>query len=62
MGRIEAATGRQGVARPRPDRGAQAAPPVEHGKDYNELLRATLAERPAPPARGPPKKGAYDND
>ncbi len=22
-------------------------PPVEHGKDYNELLRATLAERPA---------------
>lgn len=30
-------------------------PPVEHGKDYNELLRATLAGRPAP-ARGPKER------
>lgn len=30
-------------------------PPAEHGKDYNELLRAKLAERPAP-ARGPKER------
>lgn len=30
-------------------------PPVEHGKDYNELLRAKLAEK-RPPARGPKER------
>lgn len=30
-------------------------PPAEHGKDYNELLRAKLAGRPAP-ARGPKER------
>lgn len=30
-------------------------PPVVHGKDYNELLRATLDGRPAP-ARGPKER------
>lgn len=55
MGRIEAALRDDKELQGRALTVERKPPPVEHGKDYNELLRATLAERPAP-ARGPKER------
>ena len=55
MGRIEASLRDDKELQGRALTVERKPPPVEHGKDYNELLRATLAERPAP-ARGPKER------
>ena len=51
MARIEAAIQNDKALQGRALNVERKPPPVEHGKDYNELLRAKLAGRPAP-ARG----------
>ena len=55
MARIEAAIREDKELQGRSFTVERKPPPVEHGKDYNELLRATLAGRPAP-ARGPKER------
>lgn len=55
MARIEAALRDDPELQGRSFTVERKPPPVEHGKDYNELLRATLAGRPAP-ARGPKER------
>lgn len=55
MSRIEAAIREDKELQGRSFTVERKPPPVEHGKDYNELLRATLAGRPAP-ARGPKER------
>lgn len=55
MARIEAALRDDKELQDRGFMVERKPPPVEHGKDYNELLRATLAGRPAP-ARGPKER------
>ncbi|MDO4270727.1 MAG: DUF3991 and toprim domain-containing protein [Eubacteriales bacterium] len=55
MARIEAALRDDKELQGRSFTVERKPPPVEHGKDYNELLRATLAGRPAP-ARGPKER------
>ena len=55
MARIEAALRDDPALQGRSFTVERKPPPVEHGKDYNELLRATLAGRPAP-ARGPKER------
>lgn len=55
MARIEAAIQGDPELKSRALTVERKPPPVEHGKDYNELLRAKLAERPAP-ARGPKER------
>ena len=53
MARIEAAIQEEFPGRPLTVE--RKPPPVEHGKDYNELLRAKLAEN-RPPARDPKER------
>ena len=55
MARIEAAIQGDAELQGRSFTVERKPPPVEHGKDYNELLRAKLAGRPAPP-RGPKER------
>ena len=55
MARIEAAIKDDKELRGRSLNVERKPPPVEHGKDYNELLRAKLAGRTAP-ARGPKER------